>query len=83
IGNGTEIEITGIRAGEKVHEVLVSKDEARNAIELEDRYVILPDKYPNWNYEGLSGEAIKTNFEYTSENNKDFLSRDQIREMVR
>src|SRR5512143_2997525 len=37
-----EIEIIGIRPGEKLHEVLVSEDEARNAVELEDMFVVMP-----------------------------------------
>ena len=40
-------EITGIRPGEKLHEVLLTEDESRHAQELEDRYAILPE-FPSW-----------------------------------
>src|SRR6266481_9045632 len=40
IAPGCEIEYVGIRPGEKLHEVLVSEDEARNTLELDDMYVI-------------------------------------------
>src|SRR5271167_4544458 len=42
IAPGCEIDVIGIRSGEKLHEVLVSEDEARNALELDDMYVIQP-----------------------------------------
>jgi len=42
IAPGCEIETIGIRPGEKLHEVLISEDEARNALEVEDRYIIQP-----------------------------------------
>ncbi len=42
IAPGCEIDTIGIRPGEKLHEVLVSEDEARNTLEVEDRYVIQP-----------------------------------------
>src|SRR5437870_9690422 len=37
-----EIEVIGIRPGEKTHEILVSEDEARYTVELDDKFVILP-----------------------------------------
>ena len=36
------IEVVGIRPGEKLHEVLISEDEARTTIDLGDRYAVLP-----------------------------------------
>jgi len=42
IAPDTEIEVIGIRPGEKLHEVLVSEDEARHTLELEDMYVVEP-----------------------------------------
>ena len=47
-----QIECTGIRPGEKLHEVLLSEDEARNALETDDMFVIQPAqswwKKENW-----------------------------------
>ena len=39
-----EIDIVGIRPGEKLHEVLLTEDEARQSYDLGDRYVILPSR---------------------------------------
>ena len=42
IAPGCEIETIGIRPGEKLHEVLVSEDEARNTVEVDGMYIIQP-----------------------------------------
>ena len=42
IGPEARQEVVGIRPGEKLHEVMVPEDDARSAVELDDRYVILP-----------------------------------------
>src|SRR5712691_3258214 len=42
IAPGCAVETIGIRPGEKLHEVLLSEDEARNAVELDEMYVIQP-----------------------------------------
>jgi UDP-N-acetylglucosamine 4,6-dehydratase len=48
-------EITGIRPGEKLHEVMVPEDDARNTAELDDRYLIKPtfQLFDHDPYEGL------------------------------
>jgi len=75
---------TGIRPGEKLHESLISDDEARNAIEFNDVYVILPqsfdttirlekyNKYP----------AVPDGFVLRSDNPNMQLDREQLRELV-
>src|SRR4029079_3650220 len=42
-----EIDIVGIRPGEKLHEVMVTEDEARNSSDIGDRYAIMPSR-PTW-----------------------------------
>ena len=60
-------EIIGIRPGEKLHEVLVSEDEARATLELADRYVLKP-AIEHWSAEHL-GEAfpVREGFRYCSD----------------
>src|SRR6266542_3577962 len=42
VAPGTKVDVIGIRPGEKLHEVLISEDEARNTIELDKMYVVQP-----------------------------------------
>jgi UDP-N-acetylglucosamine 4,6-dehydratase len=83
IAPGANLEVMGIRAGEKLHEVLISEDESRFAVEMEDMYVVQPS--PNawfghdWQAEG---QALPAGFRFGSDNNPEWLSINQIREMV-
>ena len=82
-----EVEITGIRPGEKLHEILISEDEARHTVELKDLLVILPE-YPWWDsrhqetsaYE--NGSALAEGTCYASNTNDWWLELDELREMV-
>ena len=69
----------GIRPGEKIDEVLCSRDEAHCTYEFKDHYIVMPTiKFENLkHYEGSylkSGKIVNKNFEYNSRNNKIFLS---------
>lgn len=82
IAPNCEIEITGIRPGEKLHEVLISGDEARRAIELPDMYVIQP-AHPWWKIDNWKGgEPIAADFSYGSDTSPRRLSVDELRRMV-
>ncbi|MFC1628332.1 UDP-N-acetylglucosamine 4,6-dehydratase (inverting) [Gemmatimonadota bacterium] len=75
-------EIIGIRPGEKVHECLISTDEARQTIMYEDRYVILPT-HPWWGSSDYSdGEPLPEGFTYASDLNDIHLSENELREMI-
>ena len=79
---GCEVEHVGIRAGEKLHEVLVSEDEARNTIELDDRFVIQPShswwRNENWK----QGRPVPQGYRYTSDSNSTWLTAAALEEMV-
>jgi UDP-N-acetylglucosamine 4,6-dehydratase/5-epimerase len=83
-----ELDVIGIRPGEKLHEVLIHEDEARSAIELEDRFVILPTALDigfvrqareKWL---ASGKPLPDGFRYSSDNNPLQLTLEQIREII-
>ncbi|MGA8237000.1 MAG: polysaccharide biosynthesis protein, partial [Candidatus Sulfotelmatobacter sp.] len=82
IAPGCEVEVIGIRPGEKLHEVLVSEDEARNTVEVEGMYVIRPS-HPWWSGENwVSGRALPEGFRYTSDANSSWLTNDQLQELI-
>lgn len=76
------IENIGIRPGEKLHEVLLSEDEARHSLELEDRYLITP-LHPWWKGQTVAaGRPLPSNFRYASDNNTEWLDIPQLRALV-
>ncbi len=77
------IDIIGIRPGEKLHEVLISEDENRNAIELEDMFVVQPAEALWFGREWEKrGKTLASDYRYASNTNDQWLSVDQIRKLV-
>lgn len=76
-----EIEIVGIRPGEKLHEVMVTQDDARHTIEFEDYYVITPE-FAWWGDKLKDQPRMNESFEYSSETNEQWLTVDELRKMV-
>ena len=77
-----KIEEIGIRPGEKLHEVLVSDDETRHTMEVEDMFVIKP-AHPWWASENWAeGRALPDGFRYSSDINSQMLSMGDLRRLV-
>jgi len=77
-----EIEIIGIRPGEKLHEDLLSVDEARNAIERDSMYIIKPPE-TLWNRsQQYDGTPLSEGFSYTSANNTQWLDVEGIKKYI-
>jgi UDP-N-acetylglucosamine 4,6-dehydratase/5-epimerase len=68
----------GIRPGEKVHEVLVTADEARQARAFDDYIAIYP-AFPFWPTAYPEGKELPDGFAYTSDTNEVWLDADEIR----
>lgn len=83
IAPDAEIKVIGIRPGEKLHEMMISRDESRSTIELEDRFIVEPFGHlwfrHNWEEEG---KRVPDGFKYTSDNNSEWLTVEQIRQLV-
>lgn len=78
-----DTEVIGIRPGEKLYEILISKDEGRNVIELDDFYVIQP-VFISWIHENWKhGMRVADDFEYTSDNNNMWLTADELKEIIK
>lgn len=73
----------GIRPGEKIHEQMITQEDARNTIELKDYYIILPQifstdvhsKYPD-------AKFVPNDFEYHSGNNDQWLTIEQMKKLI-
>jgi UDP-N-acetylglucosamine 4,6-dehydratase len=77
-------EIVGVRPGEKLHEVMVTRDDARRTIDVGNFYIIQPDfhfwgRRCNW----VGSRAVPEDFEYNSGTNPRFLSLDEMRELLK
>jgi len=82
-----EIEIVGIRAGEKLHETLLTPDEARHSLELEKYYVVIPESKEVFRQENFqkyyeSGKALPDNFSFRSHKNENWLTRERVEEII-
>jgi UDP-N-acetylglucosamine 4,6-dehydratase len=75
--------IIGIRPGEKLHEVLISEDEARTTVELADMYVVQPPA-AFWfgHHWSALGKSLPDGYHYASDNNTDWLTVPEIQKMV-
>lgn len=77
-----EVGFIGIRPGEKLHESMISVDEARQAVELEDRYVILP-AHSWWSQDNWEqGNPVPKGFSYSSDTNDQWLTPAELQRMV-
>jgi UDP-N-acetylglucosamine 4,6-dehydratase len=78
-----KLEEVGVRPGEKLHEVLISEDEARTTVELDDMYVIQPALGPwfvrSWDEKG---RQVPAGFHYASNENPRLLSSVEIQALV-
>lgn len=81
IAPDAELEDVGIRPGEKVHEEMVSEDDARRTIDMDHCYVILP-VYSQWGVEFRKGKPVPEGFRYRSDTNTDWLELDDLKKLV-
>lgn len=82
-----EKEITGIRPGEKLHETLLTKEEARHSVELADYYVVLSEfVYTSKDIYGKyfkMGQKVEPNFCFMSDTNKNWITKENIKNIIR
>jgi UDP-N-acetylglucosamine 4,6-dehydratase/5-epimerase len=82
VAKDCEHEIVGIRPGEKIHEMLLSADEARHSVELDDMYIICPED-PDVRHTPPDGaHPVIEGFSFSSDSNQRWLSSDQFRALV-
>jgi UDP-N-acetylglucosamine 4,6-dehydratase len=80
-----ELKVTGIRPGEKLHEVMIPPDEARHTIEYDDHFVITPPQH-EWDEEEYpirpGGRRCEEDFCYSSETNTQWIGIEELRELL-
>ena len=78
-----KVNIIGVRPGEKLHEVLISEDEARNTIELKDMFVVQPAEAIWFGYQWQDkGKLLGDDFRYSSDNNTEWLDLEGIKKYI-
>ena len=74
-----EMEIVGIRPGEKLHETMITEDDARHTFDYGSYYVIQPE-FPWWNVTGAKeGTILPNGFSYVSNTNNKWLNVEELR----
>ena len=80
VAPGAEQKIIGIRPGEKLHEQMIGVEDAPHTFEYDEYFKILPAIH-NWSKDSKrikNGKAVPENFIYSSDNNKEWMSADEL-----
>ena len=73
----------GIRPGEKVHELMISREDAQYTMEFDQYYLVLPSyNIPALHNKFLPAKHVKEKFEYNSGNNTEWLTIEQMKQMI-
>ncbi|MCM1145063.1 MAG: UDP-N-acetylglucosamine 4,6-dehydratase (inverting) [Blautia sp.] len=81
---GCKMKEIGIRPGEKLHEIMVTPEDSMTTYEYEKHFIVYPQM--TWNDKqqpDLSGKKVEEGFSYSSGNNTDWLSVEDIRELLK
>lgn len=83
----SEREIVGIRPGEKIHEMLLTKEESRHAVAFDKYFVIIPEHKEIFNMENFKkyrdqGKELPQDYSFTSDTNEDWLTEENFRKIV-
>ena len=83
IAPGAKKKVVGIRPGEKIHEILLTEDEAKHSRGFDDSFIIEPE-YPFWDKNHLKeGKILPDGFKYTSENNDKWLTQNELMKIIK
>ncbi|MCM1048843.1 MAG: UDP-N-acetylglucosamine 4,6-dehydratase (inverting) [Clostridiales bacterium] len=81
---GYELNEIGIRPGEKLHEIMITPEDSMMTYEYDKHFIVYPQIV--WNSKqqpDLSGKKVKEGFSYSSDNNTEWLSVEDIRELLK
>ncbi|HMK53194.1 MAG TPA: UDP-N-acetylglucosamine 4,6-dehydratase (inverting) [Methanobacteriaceae archaeon] len=80
----SECENVGIRPGEKLHEIMITPEDARTTYEFDDHYLIYPP-FDWWDLDShftKGGTKVDNSFSYSSDNNKEWLSVEDLKKLI-
>lgn len=86
IGPDCEYPVVGVRPGEKIHEEMITSSDGFNTVNLGHYFAILPQSanYSIKHYCELNGcKPVPEGYAYSSDTNPDFLTVEQIRDLIR
>ena len=78
------LKVVGVRPGEKLHEVMITEDDSRQTLELDDRYVIEP-AFAWWSrgaYMAAGASPVAEGFRYASDTNTDWLDEARLAQLI-
>lgn len=84
----SNLQVVGIREGEKLHELMISIDDARHTLELKDRYIIIPEMYSNSKelreifVKNREGKKLPDGFSFTSDNNEKWIAEEDLKDRL-
>jgi UDP-N-acetylglucosamine 4,6-dehydratase len=77
-------DVVGIRPGEKLHEIMITEDDARLTLEIDDRYIICPPQL-DWrrgHLEKVGAKPVPEGFHYSSDINTEWLDGPTLNGMI-
>lgn len=83
-----DLEMIGIREGEKLHELMIGVDDARHTLEFDNHYVILPEMYTHTKelmdqfLNGRKGKKLPEGFSFTSDNNEKWIAKEELKKRL-
>lgn len=87
VAPGIETRIVGIRPGEKLHEEMITETDALSTLEFKKYFVILPSFKPKWEISEFinhfKGKYCKEGFQYNSGKNSEWLSVEDLKQMIK
>ncbi|MDR0581183.1 MAG: UDP-N-acetylglucosamine 4,6-dehydratase (inverting) [Holosporaceae bacterium] len=83
IASDVKLKEVGVRPGEKIHEQMITKEDARNTLEFKDYFVVLPDAgcgHTTYSYTNCS--QVAEDFEYSSDRNSWWLTIEEMQKLM-
>jgi UDP-N-acetylglucosamine 4,6-dehydratase len=74
--------IVGIRPGEKIHEIMVTSDDARQTSDMKDRYIIQPSFIFDGQEEHVYKSLVPKDFSYSSDKNDVWVNQDEMLALI-